>query len=110
MIDKSNNLIKNIKIALISFQNYTEKVPSVGLVYIATFLKYRLGIKNIRLIDKRFDNIEKEIEAFSPDIIGLGPMTVNYPEAIEFANNYKKHHNNPIIIGGVHISTLPESM
>jgi len=103
--DKKNNL----KIALVSFQKDAEKVPPIGLVYLATYLKNKCSIKNVKIIDKNYDNIRLELEDFSPDIIGLGPMTINYQEAVEFAINFKKNHNTPIIIGGVHISTLPES-
>jgi len=100
----------NLRIALVSFQNAEERVPSMGLVYIATYLIKKCGIKNVRIIDKRFEDIEEEISKFSPHILGLGPMTINYEEAARFAFNFKKRYNSPVIIGGVHISTLPDSM
>jgi len=39
----------------------------------------------------------------------MNAMTVNYGAAIGFAKNYKIKKSIPIIIGGVHISILPES-
>ncbi len=100
----------NIKIALVSFQNDVEKVPPIGLVYLATYIRDKCGIKNIKIIDKNFDRIEEKIEDFSPNIIGMGPMTIHYNDAADFAEKIKKTRNIPIIIGGVHISTLPDSM
>lgn len=101
---------ENLKIALISFQDDAEMTPPIGLVYLATYLRDRCGIKNVKIIDKRFDDINEALTKFSPDIIGIGPMTINYQDAIEFAEKYKKVHSTPIILGGVHISTLPISL
>lgn len=110
-LNNMNNIIEDgLKVALISFQKDAERIPPVGLVYLATYLRDKCGIKNIKIIDKNFDNIETEIEKFSPDIIGIGPMTIYYQEAIRFSISFKKIYNIPIILGGVHISTLPESL
>jgi len=98
-----------IKIALISFQQDADRVPPVGLVYLATYLKEKLGIENIKIIDKNYHDIEKELEEYLPDLVGVGAMTVDYGEVLRFAKNFKQKHSTPIIIGGVHISTLPES-
>ncbi len=109
-VRKRNLTKENLKIALISFQDDAEMTPPIGLVYIATYIRDRCGIKNVKIIDKRFHNIEEEVKKFNPDLIGIGPMTINYQDAIEFAEKYKKIHNTPIILGGVHISTLPTSL
>ncbi len=37
-------------------------------------------------------------------------MTINYQDAIDFASEIKKRKDIPIVIGGVHISTLPTSL
>ncbi|MBU4086937.1 MAG: B12-binding domain-containing radical SAM protein [Nanoarchaeota archaeon] len=100
---------ENIKIALVSFQKDAERVPPMGMVYIATYLSERAGIKNIKIIDKNFDNILEELQNFAPDIIGVGPMTIHYEEASAFAKHVKKQLNIPVMLGGVHISTLPDS-
>ena len=48
-----------IKIALISLQKDAERVPPIGLVYIATYLKEKLGIlkNNIKIFDKNFEQL-----------------------------------------------------
>ncbi len=102
--------INNIKIALISFQKDAEKIPPIGLVYLATHLRDKCGMSQIKIIDKNFDDIENELEKFSPDIIGIGPMTIHYMDVLEFATNYKKRKKTPIILGGIHISTSPYSL
>jgi len=100
----------NIKIALVSFQKDAEREPPMGLVYLATYLRDKIKIKNIKIFDSNFNNLNEDLRKFSPDIIGVGPMTINYSEAVEFSENYKKERNIPIVIGGVHISTLPVSL
>lgn len=101
-----------MKIILISLQKDAERVPPMGLVYLATYLENKLNLskKEIKIVDKNFFDIEKEIEKFKPDIIGIGAMTINYQEAISLASKIKKRKNIPIIVGGVHISSLPTSL
>jgi anaerobic magnesium-protoporphyrin IX monomethyl ester cyclase len=101
-----------LKIALVSLQKDAERVPPVGLVYLASFLteKVRIPRENIKIIDKNFDDITSEILRFKPDLIGISAMTVQYQNAIELATGLKKMSPAPIIVGGVHISTLPSSL
>lgn len=103
---------KKLKIALISLQHDAERVPPVGLVYVATYLSERAGLtkKNIKILDINFDDIESGIERFNPDIIGFSSMTVNYSEVIGLAKRLKMKYKVPFILGGVHISTLPTSL
>lgn len=111
MVEKLD--LTNTKIALISFQRDAERVPPIGLVYLATFLRDRIGLlnENIKIFDSNFyTDIEKEIDDFKPHIIGLSTMTVNYMAAIAFAELFKKKSTIPIIVGGVHVSSLPESL
>lgn len=103
---------KDFKIALISLQKDTERIPPMGLVYIATYLRDKIDLtgNNIRILDRNYTNIEKELEELKPDIIGLTSMTVEYEKSIYFAKQIKLKHKIPLIIGGVHISSLPQSL
>jgi len=65
--------------------------------------------ENIKILDKNYCDIEQELDSFNPDMIGFTSMTVEYGKVIEFAKKIIEKHNVPFIIGGVHISTLPES-
>jgi len=100
-----------LKIALVSLQKDAEKEPPMGLVYLATYLRDRTGLseKNIKIFDRNYFNIEEELKKFKPHILGISSMTINYPDSIEFAKKIKHENGIPIILGGVHISTLPES-
>jgi len=103
--------IKHLKIALISLQRDAEKVPPLGLVYLATYLREKAGIEheNIKIIDRTFTNVNESIKQFSPDIIGFTSMTIDYGKVIKFAKTLKKDYDVPYLIGGVHVSSLPES-
>lgn len=100
---------KNIKIALVSLTDKNDQTPPMGLASIATYIRHKLGIKNIKIFENCYDNLLVSIENFKPDIIGISAMTVDYQKAINLATNLKKSIHSPIIIGGVHISTLPLS-
>lgn len=104
---------EHVKIALLSFQKDTQRIPPVGLVYLATYLRDRVGLpeNNIKVFENYFfKNIESELRSFQPDIIGFTAMSVNYGETIRFARQIREQFSCPFILGGVHISTLPESL
>lgn len=103
--------INDLKIALVSLQQDVEKSAPIGLVYLATYLKERLDInpQNIKIIDRTFD-VEKTLKQFSPSIIGFSSMTVDYGRVVRFAKKIKAEYNIPFVIGGVHISSLPQSL
>lgn len=83
----------------------------MGLASIVTYLKKYCGSYSIKIIDSNWDdNILKTLKEYRPDIIGISSMTINYQKAIELAQEIKESLAGPIIIGGVHISTLPSSL
>lgn len=45
-----------------------------------------------------------------PDVIGISSTTEYYHIAIKWAAQFKEQTESPIIIGGIHISLLPQSM
>lgn len=45
-----------------------------------------------------------------PDIIGIGSASDHYGIAIEHAERIKRELGIPVVIGGIHISLLPESL
>ncbi len=102
----------NLKVALVSLQQDAERIPPVGLVYIATYIRDVVGLRNenIKILEKNYSNIEEDLEKFSPDIIAFTSMTVEYGKIIKFAKKIRDKHNVPFVLGGVHISTLPQSL
>ena len=93
---KQSRKKEDIRIILVSLQRDAERVPPVGLVYIATYLNDKLKIpkKNIKVVDSNYFDVEKEVEEFNPDVIGIGVMTINYQNPVNFfdesSNSYQQ--------------------
>ena len=51
-----------------------------------------------------------KIKKFSPDIILFSSTTNLFPWVKEVAAEIKKHHNIPILVGGIHATILPEAV
>lgn len=81
--------------------------PSLGLGYIASSSLKAFG--NAVTFKIANSNIVENIRLFQPDIVGITSMTINYNKAKHYAMTAKVF-NLPVIIGGVHISQLPESL
>ena len=99
-----------IKLALININVNQDPSPPTGLASIATYIEKNIDSAEITVIDSNFDDIFDRINEIKPDVIGLSAMTVEYSKAIETSKKIKKKYNAPLIIGGVHISTLPVSL
>jgi radical SAM superfamily enzyme YgiQ (UPF0313 family) len=60
---------------------------------------------------KSFDEIESEIAALEPDIVGVSAQfTPYYREALEVARRVKRRLDVPVVIGGSHASAAPEAV
>lgn len=60
---------------------------------------------------KSFDEIEREIAALTPDVVGISSLfTPYFREALEVAARAKKVSNAIVVIGGSHASAVPESL
>ncbi len=81
--------------------------PPIGLVYLATYIQNNTQYK-IDIIDANYQDIFRANYS-KYNLIGISAMTVNYTKALELANWIRFWHNISLIIGGVHISTCPES-
>ena len=98
-----------MKLALISLIR-DEFAPPLGLASIATYLKEFTSQYKIRIFDANYDNIFRDVEKFSPDIVGISSMSHYYKEAIDTAQRIKQDNDCYTFIGGVHISSLPNSL
>lgn len=76
--------------------------------YLAGYLEKQLGGG---LFEFRYARgaMEEEIRFFKPDVVGISSVTQNYNYAIEYARVAKKH-GRAVIIGGMHITSLPECL
>ena len=60
---------------------------------------------------KSFDDIESEIAALNPDVVGISSLfTPYFREALEIAARVKQRLHAIVVIGGSHASAVPESL
>jgi radical SAM superfamily enzyme YgiQ (UPF0313 family) len=60
---------------------------------------------------KPFEEIEEEIAALHPDIVGISSLfTPYYREVLEIAARVKKRTRSIVVVGGSHASAVPESL
>lgn len=94
------------RILLIQANNRRQGAPSLGLAYLASFLRERIKNIDIIILEKIPDDWY-QMETYSPTIVGISVLTHQFPDAVEFAQKLKAHMDVPIIIGGSHISACP---
>lgn len=82
------------------------RYPSLGLGYLSSYLKLKLGPQNIftKIV---YQNLATEIKNFRPDLLGIRAVSQNYNRAIAAAKEAKKQHL-PVVMGGIHITCLPQ--
>ncbi|MHA1682725.1 MAG: B12-binding domain-containing radical SAM protein [Promethearchaeota archaeon] len=86
--------------------------PPIGLGYLSSYLE-RHGYK-CYILDLSILNIEEEtlfqfIERKGPLLIGISALTAYYPSLVKLSRNLKSRFPNiPVVLGGVHPSSLPE--
>jgi len=71
-------------------------------------LNYELssGQNNNLFIDRSIEIIEKR----KPDILGISCNTIHVPFVAELCKKFKKKHNAPIVLGGIHPTFRTEEM
>lgn len=99
------------KILLVSVVNPASEIekryPDLGLGYIAAQIKNNFQTKvEVKIINKGF---EAELSEYKPDIIGIRTVSQNYGIAKKIASQANAV-GIPVLIGGVHISVLPQSL
>ena len=86
----------------------TEKIsgqPPLGVAYICSYIKKYSDIE-VAIVDKEKDTLEA-IKKQKPDIIGISSVTKEFARAIKLAKEIKNELNIPIILGGNHITIMP---
>lgn len=92
------------------YHSVEEKLPPLGLAFIASILE-KAG-HDVRIFDNylfrvRMNKLVTDIEKFEPDIIGITCTSVVYSEAKKIARTMKEVFGVPIIMGGPHVSVRP---
>lgn len=79
--------------------------PLLGIAYIASYLQEQFGFQDFFVEVDAQRIIEQK-----PDIVAISVFSERYHLAIEGARKIKAHLDVPIIIGGPHISALPQTL
>lgn len=89
-------------------QSVESFLPPLGLGYLASSLREKFGKNSFefRIISNK---VSEEIKKFKPDLVGITAVSQNYNLAKKYAKIAKKY-GLPVIIGGVHITTLPSTL
>jgi anaerobic magnesium-protoporphyrin IX monomethyl ester cyclase len=94
---------------LVSDEDHNSVRPKLGLGYLASYLKkYYQGIK--LSLSFASDDYLADIKKYNPDIVGFSAMTHKFSSQMEKAKIVKEQTGLPIILGGVHISMIPQSL
>ena len=82
------------------------RFPNLGLGYLASALLHKFPTIDIRITGR---DVKKTLTSWRPDLVGITSISANYDFAKQYAKDAKQL-NIPVIIGGPHITTLPETM
>ncbi len=95
------------RLTLVNVSDGFEKgLPPLGLCYIASYLKKYGDNINVKILDANSENIYENFG--HTDVVGISSVTQDFKKATKFGEFVKEKHDIPVIIGGVHISTLPK--
>jgi len=84
----------------------SHNIGPTGLSYLISYLEKELGV-----LDSYIEFYYENLMAKKPDIVGISTTSENFNIAKEIAKNIRKLNSKiPIIIGGPHITALPESI
>jgi anaerobic magnesium-protoporphyrin IX monomethyl ester cyclase len=110
-------IMKNPKILLFKSRSVVSKAknatPPLGLLYIASALRVRLGA-DIRILDALLETdpikaLRSTLRDFNPDVVGISALTAEAIIAHRAATVVKEEASSlPVIMGGPHPSSDPE--
>lgn len=103
--------VEKLNMKLVLIQAFDAKIevqkryPPLGLAYIASYLEKFGGYKDVSIETEINEALEKK-----PDAVGISSVTPNFNKAIEIAKEVKIAFDIPVIIGGAHITALPQTL
>jgi len=98
-----------MKLHLISDEERSLERSKLGLGYLASYLKKYLPQTELSLSFAK-DNYLADIKRIGPDVVGFSAMSHTFNPQIEKAKKVKEKFGLPILIGGVHISLVPQAL
>jgi radical SAM superfamily enzyme YgiQ (UPF0313 family) len=97
------------KVALLLAFDKTSQVqtlhPPLTLGYLAAYLRAYAPD-----VDVRFFLTADEAVNFKPDLVGISSASQNLSLAAELAESLKRQTDAPLVLGGIHISLLPQTL
>ena len=99
-----------MRLALVSLHREWERVPHLGLLGIGAMLKRELPRVETTIVDANFGDPLRRLKEIEADMVGISAMSVQYGRAAALAGELRAASGVPVFVGGVHISTLPESL
>ncbi len=99
-----------MKVVLINpdFMMYAN--PPLGLAYLAAYAKKQIPDLDIKIYDQiPLHLILQKIKKEKPDIIGLPAVSLNFYKVKKIAEEIKKISKALLVLGGRHITTMPQS-
>src|SRR3989304_1633883 len=106
----------NMKILLVNCINLDEGLRAqedsaehLGILYIASSLRRHFTENELELKVIYGPVFGSTLDDIKPDVVGLSSVSQNYHIAQRYAKLCKEK-NIPVIVGGVHISTLPHTL
>ena len=101
--------MRDIKIILVDAN--ASNLPSLGLGYLAAVLRDWAKVKEVKIIQKKFNpNLVEAIVAENADLIGYISFTPFFKELMTIVREVKGRTNAYQIVGGPHITGIPESL
>jgi radical SAM superfamily enzyme YgiQ (UPF0313 family) len=97
-----------MKLLLIVANDTMQGWPSLGVAYIASYLRKHISFSGTRIWQYIPDNPIEQIGRLSPDVIGMGASAIQFPVANRLAYRIVDGLGVPVFIGGPHISSLPD--
>jgi radical SAM superfamily enzyme YgiQ (UPF0313 family) len=82
------------------------KLPRLGLPLLGAVLKKELGVQ-VKIYFQEITKLDWE-EVLDADLVGISTITSTAPVAYGIADRIKKSSEIPVVMGGAHVSFLPE--
>jgi anaerobic magnesium-protoporphyrin IX monomethyl ester cyclase len=86
-------------------------LPPLGLLYVASAIKrnnHDVSILDAHTLQLTNKEIVQEIVSFKPDIVGISLFTIFLRDAYLLTKSLRNALNVPIVVGGPHVSAMPE--
>lgn len=105
--------MKPKRILFINAINYLREVesryPSLAFGYLIACLQREFGegAFEYKVIDR---DVPNEIAGFKPHVVCLSSVTQNFNRVKLYAKIAKQEHGLPVIVGGIHITEIPENL